>query len=429
MVNIKRDLKGGTSATIEADLYASFIPTNNPNGRWCWHNITSGGEDDLIVLDGHVVKQDQKREGITGIEAQILREYKSRGYDVPKVIGEEDSLSMQYIPGLTLLEELTFDPTLTKEKVVSRLAEMHRTVRKMDRDLPEILSDEQIDFFRGLEREKLKELGLTNEQAEKHPYSHKVAARIAQIGSPLDADAITALTKLEDLFQPYLAKHGQLFVEANGKNIIGATRIDMNGVFEGIGDSFLLDIPYHPTDTFWIQRLSRADLFVPAYTRIEDTKAALITERAVEEKKNPEELFMAFQMSRVYRNTLEMVHNYKLALERKDDAQTGNPVAQMRLFQYLSNLTAHYEMADTAMRTVLNLWPQIGIDKEDEHARETFGEMQTVAGGYFESMERLHRQMAETLGVTDPVFLGRCLNSFKFFRDNGDYGQFKSNSI
>lgn len=425
MGTIIKPLSGGTSAEIEATIETRSIP-GKEGSIMSWFDCIGKKTISFEIDSGTVTKSDIERAGISTFEARLLQEYKARGYDVPTIIIEGDSFTMDYVKGPSLLEEFFFDSKINTDQVISRLSEAHRIVRKMDYDLGDIMTDEERAFFRYQEANKLKQLGLTEEERKLSPYSSKIERRSKNLKIPFSKEVIDSLKLAETLLQPYLIKDGAFFVEANGKNIIGNTRIDMNGVFEGFGDSFLLDTPYMLSETYWISRISNSNFFNPRYRKIENAKNYLIAEKSKEQGKNEEDAVMAFQLSRIFRNTLEMLYAYKQASEIAEEAELGNPLSQLRQYQHINQIAAHYEMADTAMRSVLEMWPDAGLNRECQDMQRTFHRLQSNIELYTKGMDMAFRNIATKLKADDPSTLGSYFSIYKNFRDLKEFTRFRS---
>lgn len=406
MSKISKRVSGRTDAALNADVESERISTAGE--LFGWLDIVRRQDYEHQPTGGTVSKQDCSE--LIELEVSLLREYAERGYTVPEVIEHESNrLVMGFIPGMTLFEDIFYNSTLQPVELVDKLKEKSRVARAMDSELPEILTEERKMWLLQRESDKLRALGASDEEIMAIPYTAKVKGRFDKSAIPVNQFVFEYLAHLEEVCKPLLDKHSQWFVEANGRNWIGDTRIDMNGVFYGQPDSFLLDTPYLLSDTFWMERVSKSGFFNPRYRFVERAKVDIIREKAIEEGKDSLELFLAFQVSRTFRNLLELAYSYHDVLAIQDDRCVLNGAAT---FQYLSMMMAHYEMADTGLASAV-------AHLDDGYLREGLPR-------YKQLIDQTVQKISIPISVTNPDKLTKWFHEFQMVRH--DYDRFMRNS-
>ncbi len=404
MPKLSKKVSGRTDATLHADVTTEKV---SPSRKlFSWLDVVQKQQCEHQPTGGVVTKQDCPE--LIELEASLLREYAARGYQVPNIIEQEqDMIALEFIPGMTLFESIFYDPTLQPDELIGKLHEKHRIARAMDKELTTILTEEQKEWLSERETAKLLALGASKKEIETIPFTAKVKGRFEKMDIPTDPFIFEYLAAIEKALCPIMSKHSQWFVEANGRNWIGGTRIDMNGVFYGHPDSFLLDTPYLLSDTFWIERKSKSHFFNPRYRFIEQAKAKIIEERAEEEGHDNLDLFLSFQGSRTFRNLLELAYSYHdvRAVQKNEFI-----LQEAATFQYLSMMMAHYEMADTGLASAV-------AHLDDSYLRDGLPKYQHL-------IDETVQKIAIPLGI--PEKLGRWYQEFQMVRQN--YDSFSKNS-
>lgn len=413
MVTLHPSLGGRSGAALEATVDASFQPAEREE-TFTWLNVVDGTHTQLKVNSGQVLKRNVSSP-LDRIEFKLLQQYQALGYPVPHTRETTEGFEMEYLPGLTHFEEIFYDPEITPQQIANRMGSKHRLARRMDRELPQLLNTEQKDYILNKEKRKLSGLGVSADEA--CPLTAKIRARAERTGINFSEGVYAALTSLELFAQPLFEEHSQWFIEANGKNFIGEKRIDLNGVFYGLPDSFTLDTPYLLENDFWFTRQRNARSFLPRYNALEQYKCRLVAEKAREEGRDSVRATLAFQAGRVFRNLQEMLYAFDEA-KRDDQRIEEEPLLyQTRVLQSMNMIFAYSEFANTGMNTILANCPEATARINGEE--------------YAQGMESSLKDMARQLGFLYQKGLTpkiqKYYGSFTFMRPN--YHSFKTNQI
>ncbi len=413
MVTLHPSLDGRSGAALEATVDASFQPAEREE-TFNWLNVIDGTHTQLTVNSGRVLKRNVSSP-LDKIELQLLQQYQALGYPVPQTRETLDGFEMEYLPGLTHFEEIFYDPCITPKQIATKMESKHRLARRMDKELPQLLIAEQREYLLDKEKIKLSELGIS--AGESCTLTAKIRARAGRIGVNFSEGVYAALTQLEQFAQPLFKEQSQWFIEANGKNFIGEKRIDLNGIFYGLPDSFTLDTPYLLENDFWFTRQRNASSFLPRYTALEQYKCNLVAEKAREEGRDSVRATLAFQAGRVFRNLQEMLYAFDEA-KRDDQRIEEEPLLyQTRVLQSMNMIFAYSEFANTGMNTILANCPEATARINGEE--------------YAQGMEYSLKDMARQLGLLDQNGLTpkiqKYYESFIFMRPN--YHSFKTNQI
>ena len=402
---LRKDLSGRNGKTIAQAEYV-FIPGAEQEV----FRVILGPPGDFRVVGGSI------RKFVTNpdrtLETFLLREYAQRGFSVPHIRSEDEGgFVMDYVPGTTFFEKIFFDSTLDVPHYIALLREKYAVASAMDGVLPEILPEEQKARLLLKEEEKLKALGATPFAINSTSYTAKVKGRYAQLdGIDVPSALFDFLGTFEQRFAPLLQSEKRWFIEANGRNWVEDVRLDLGGVFEGHPDSFLLDTPYLFSNTYWLRRKAEGDFFLPRYNAVEKAKNDIVMENAVNEGRDPTRALFAYQISRVYRNLLELAYCYNDAYKTKEK-MADDPVPQgARLLMYASMIFAHQEMQNSGVTTTLNTLTQ----QQPEAVSDLVQQYQS----YDSAVDHVVKQMMGKLGLMEPAVLAQVFTDFAFIRGN-----------
>jgi len=344
-----------SGASVGIDVDSDFSPS--PETNWGWFNCVTREYNQLETRSATVRKINPDPR-INQIEIEIAQAFRERGYDVPAITPiSPTELDVEYIEGLTFGEEVFFDRELTPQRYVEKLREKYALARKMDRELESILTLEQEVFFREKER--------TARKDSPHPYyplTSKVRKRIEEAGLSQKDAFYLPLMLAEELLKEYGTENKRWSLDAHGDNFVGNTRIDFNSLSYGPLNQFvILDTPPMFNLDFWMRRLHPENIGRVRY--LETAREGLVREAAKEEGIDPDRKVFTYHLTRIFRNTLQMIHSYQDALKVLPSAERLGlgPLESVRLFQAVNRLFAHYDQADNGIRAMAEI---AGIEQE-----------------------------------------------------------------
>ncbi len=344
-------LPSRSGAGVELDEEKQFVPAtdkDNDGNLFRWWSITRQQSEELNTVTAQI-RKNNSNSFTTDTELAICQAYVRLGYKTPKMSRVSDTeLNLEFVPGLTFGEEMFYDPRLTPQIVVQKLARQYAISRRINNELENILTAEQKEYFMLKDRTYLQNKNFSEEDIAKTPLTCKIKAKFSEIGFNLGEEFYAVLGHLEQLLQRYGTENERWCLDSHAENFIGDTRIDFNGVSYGPLNHFvLLDTPYMLNDKFWMQRLHEPNL--SNYQAIEQAKCDLIASAATEDGDDNEHKFISYQLSKVFRDTLLVAYSYQDAIAA---AQTESPMWQpITIMRSLNNLFGYYEMADTGLHS------------------------------------------------------------------------------
>jgi len=431
-------VKGKSGAGVDIEIEGHLEPTTK-TGTFLWADLT-GGQAKTLKIDRAKVKKENINSKIADIEVHVNNSYRQKGYKFPQIERVSDTrLDVEFIPGLTLLEELCYTPNIMPKEIVDRLKTKYHRSRELNAQLPKILTSEQKKYLLRKEFNDTINTGISREYYRKYPLTSKLRVKMKSEEFALSADAYRVFELIEELIRPVSHKLKGWSGDSYGENFIEKYKIDCNGYSFGIIDAAkVIDTPYLLSDTFWLQRLHPENRI--KYRQIETEKAKIFREFAAEKGLNGEDAFLAYNAARFFSNTFLYLHNYHDMKEKINDASKGNNIAQYKVFQHLSQLFAHYEMNDTGLNSFMSNYdpenismtrapdmsetaaPRIDYNGSDSRIIE----LQQLIPKYKTEMDQLTRNLVLSAGlIPNGEFLGQCYRSFNAVRS--DYRNFKNN--
>lgn len=414
-IRVRKNVNGKSGAQTTISLEGNLQSTKN-EGIFTWVGL--GGPMEFSAKKGVVKKINIDKE-TADLEQYVNDRFRDLGYSVMEIKRVNDTeLEIQYIPGLTLLEELMLDRTIDAEdKIISKLKDKYQVSQNMNSDLnSKILGEDKKRFIKNKVVNSLIEAGIDGEYAENYPMTSKIRVRLNNnefIESGEKRTLYDFLETLERMLKPLYEKFAQFSQDSYGENFIGEHKIDLNGFAYGIMDQAkILDTPYMLSDLFWIQRLHEPNL--SQYRRIESKKYTMVCEEAKNNNIDSFEAAQAYQGARVFSNLLLFLHNYEDA--KKHGALKGMDT-EFKTFKHSNQMFAHYEMSDTGANSFIGNY-------QDRNSADYKKYISTLKD-YKHIMDKLCKSAFQEI-FPDQELLDNSFRAFKLVRL--DYNNYKNSS-
>jgi len=423
IIHRKRTPKGKSGAEISIDQALTFEEDSNP-GLFSWRAITGDGTKKIKPLQTKIIKK-----ACNPIEAEfeyrMIKSYEQNGFPVAianKI--DELTLELEYVPGLTFLEEMMIDPELTPEGAIKKLHEMNLLAESFNKALPDFLKQEDKAYFQRKNDEEIIKSGITNDYLGEFPLTAKIRTRANNIDNfSMPDSTYYVLENLESLMKPFSNQYSRWTIDTYAENFINRKKIDFGSCsFGPLDRAKLIDTPYLllGNPTLWIQKQNPENEKVIG--RMEQMKSDLVQNLAEDKGENPIESFMLYQMSRVFSATLLYLHNI-VNLRQSSQKDKESNLTQFNMFLHLIKMFAYQDMMNTGLRAVINNYPSYyGLGNTD----------------YTELCKGYSRQNLEFANATknayisvfgdhsDLTLLEKCIKSFSLIYGNG-YKEFKEN--